>query len=276
MPTQKPLPLMVGNKAYYSLTSYDPVEVVVEIPRVTDEDLALATQMTVAHLGGTMADLDDPAWVSEHFGGLTSRAQVDEAIRQQVEYVNEQMAEDVKLDRCIEKLRERLVQAVPAQHLEEARQAVRLRFEQSMADEGMTTRQFIARAGITLEQLEAMFSQQALEMAEGDAVLSAYAHEKRLKVDDSEIGSLLGLPPEQARETIGQAFATGHADDLREVALRAKAAQMIVSECSCTYVHESLEQAQVRAAQYQQMQQRFGNDPDDDGRPQGRTGFKLV
>ena len=277
MSIEKPLPLMVGNIAYYTLTSYDPVEVTVEIPYVTEEDVALALEMTVRQMGGTMADLDDPAWVAERFDGMTTRAQVTEAVRQQVNIMNTEAAEEQKLGKCIEVLVGRLGQSVPASHVEQARGAVVQRFTQSMQAEGMTPADFMARTGTTTMQLEAMFDEQARQVAEGDAALSAYAHQKKLKVDEHEFPRLLGMPPTDAETLIAQARTAGWLDELREMALRAKAAQIVVAECSCSYVHETPEQARARVAQYRQIEELLGDDePDDEPPATGRTGFKLV
>ena len=279
MPIDKPLPLMVGNKAYYSLTSYDPVEISVEVPYVSDDDLDFGLEVTVKDLGGTLASLDDPAWVSEHFDGLTTREQVRDAMRRQMNAMNDQVTEQQKLGKCVEALSARLAQSIPPQHLEEARRAVQMRFTQELQAEGMTPQQFMQRTGTSTTQLEAMLDRQAQQMAEGDAALSAYAHEKKLKVDEHEFSRLLGLPPAEADKIIEQARAAGQTDELREAALRAKAAQIVVAECSCTYNHETPEQARVRMRQYRQMQQMFGDQPDDEppAEPeQERTGFKLV
>jgi hypothetical protein len=281
MPIEKPLPLMVGNKAYYSLTSYDPVEIEVDVPYTSEEDIQIGIEMTVADLGGTMADLDNPDWVAEHFDGLTTRQQVVSAMRQQVDGMNAQMAEEQKVGKCVEALSARLGQSIPPQHLEQARQAVQMRFTQQLQAEGITPDQFLARSGATMAQLDAMFDQQARQMCEGDAALSAYAHEKKLKVDEHEYGRLLGLSPDDLKTVMDQARAAGQLDELREAALRSKAAQIVVAECSCTYNHETPEQARRRIAQFRQMQQmydaRFGGDePKDDAPEQGKTGFKLV
>lgn len=281
MPIEKPLPLMVGNKAYYSLTSYDPVEIEVDVPYTSEEDIQIGLEVTVADLGGTMADLDNPAWVSEHFEGLTTRQQVEAAMRQQVDSMNAQMAEEQKVGKCVEALSARLGQSIPPQHLEQARQAVQMRFTQQLQAEGITPDQFLARSGATVAQMDAMFDQQARTMCEGDAALSAYAHEKKLKVDEHEYGRLLGLSPDDMQTVMEQARAAGQMDELREAALRSKAAQIVVAECSCTYNHETPEQARRRIAQFRQMQQmyddRFGNDePKSDADEQGKTGFKLV
>lgn len=280
MAIDKPLPLMVGNKAYYSLTSYDPVEVTVDVPFTTDEDIEYGLEMTVADMGGTLADLDDPAWLAEHFDGMTSRQQVTEAMRQQMSAMGEQAAEQQKLGKCVEALSQRLCQSIPPQHLEQAMNAIRMRFTQQLQAEGMTPDQFLMRSGTTAAQLEAMFERQAQQMAEGDAALSAYAHEKKLKVDEHEYGRLLGIPANELQGVMDTARAAGQMDELREAALRSKAAQIVVAECSCNYVHETEEQARRRMAQLRQMQQmyesRFGNDEPKADDNQGKTGFKLV
>ena len=278
MSIEKPLPLMVGNKAYYSLTSYDPVEITVEVPYTSEEEVAYALEMTVGDMGGTPADLDDPAWLAAHFEGRNTRAEVREAMRQELRTMNAQMAEQQKLGKCVEALTERLAQSVPAEHIAQAKEAIQARFTQQLQAEGLTPSQFIARSGTSPDQLEAMFDRQARQMAEGDAALSAYAHEKKLKVDEHEYERLLGLPAEDLKTVMDQARAVGQLDELREAALRSKAAQIVVAECSCTYEHETPEHARVRMLQYRQMKemydQNFGADSDEG--EEEKTGFKLV
>lgn len=281
MSIEKPLPLMVGNKAYYSLTSYEPVEITVEVPYTTDEEIEYGLEMTVADMGGTPADLDDPTWLSEHFEGLSTRAQVFEAMRQQLQAMNTDIAEQQKLGKCVEALATRLAQSIPPQHLEMAEEAIRARFTQQLQAEGLTPAQFIARSGSNPAQLDAMFKRQARQMAEGDAALSAYAHEKKLKVDEHEYGRLLGLSAEDLQTVMDQARATGQLDELREAALRSKAAQIVVAECSCTYEHETPEHARVRLLQYRQMKQQYDQSfaaeaAQDDEDSSEKQGFKLV
>ena len=183
MDIEKPLPLMVGNKAYYSLTSYDPVEVTVEVLYTTEEDIDMGLNLTLSDLGGTPPDLDDPAWLAEHFEGLSTLEQVRDALRQQMAAMNEQMADQQKLGKCVQALVDRLRQSVPPQHIEEAKQAVRARFTQQLQSDGLTPQQFMQRTGTTPAQVERMIDEQGRQVAEGDAALSAYAHEKKLKVD---------------------------------------------------------------------------------------------
>ena len=278
MPIEKPLPLMVGDKAYYSLTSYGPVEITVDVPYTLDEDVDYVLDMTLQEMGGSLASLSDPAWVSENFEGLSTESQVRDAMRRELEMMNMQMAEQQKLGRCIEALAGRLAQSIPPQHLERAREEVRMRFTQQLQSDGLTPGQFMQRTHTTPAQLDAMFDRQAQQMCEGDAALSAYAHEKKLKADEQEYARLLGMEPDQMKQVIEQARAAGQSDALHEAALQAKAARIVVAECSCSYRHETPEQAKARVSQYRQMEQMFA-DTDDDEPEQPvseNSGFKLV
>lgn len=278
MSIEKPLPLMVGDKAYYTLTSYGPVEVTVDVPCTSEADVEFGLEMTLRDMGATMADLDDPAWVAEHFEGATSKDDVYGLMRMQVGQMNVQMAEQQKLGKCVEALAARLVQSVPPQHVERAREAARSRFVQQLQAEGLTPDQFLLRSGSTPQQLEAMFDEQARQMVESDAALSALAHERKLKVDELEYGRLLGLSPAELNTVLEQVRAAGQTDELREAALRSKAAQLLVAECSCTYRHESEAQAKARVSQLRAMQrqydERFGDEPTADD--SANKGFKLV
>lgn len=279
MSIEKPLPLMVGNKAYYSLTSYDPVEITVDVPYTLDEDVDYVLSMTLKEMGGSLANLSDPAWVSENFEGLSTESQVRAAMRRELEMMNMQMAEQQKLGRCIEALAARLAQSIPPQHLERAREEVRMRFTQQLQSDGLTPGQFMQRTHTTAAQLDAMFDRQAQQMCEGDAALAAYAHEKKLKVDEQEYARLLGMEPEEMKKVIEQARAAGQSDDLHEAALQAKAAQIVVAECSCSYRHETPEQAKARVSQYRQMEQMFagaGDDSESEPPVSENSGFKLV
>lgn len=285
MPIDKPLPLMVGTKAYYSLTSYDPVEITVDVPYTSEEDVELGVRMALADIGGSMEDFDDPAWVAEHFDGLSTADEVRETVRQQVRLMNDRISEEQKLGKCVEALAARLCQSIPPRQLEEARQLVQMRFTQQLQADGLTPSQFLARSGATTMQLEAIFDRQAQDMAEGDAALSAYAREKKLKADEHEYARLLGIPADEAQGVIDQARAAGQLDELHEAALRAKAAQIVVAECSCTYRHETAEEASARIAQYRQMEELFpaGMDEASDGGDatastgeESGSGFTLV
>ena len=64
---EKPQPLMVGDKAYYTLSSYDPVQVKVTVPLVTDADVTFALATLLAQMEATPEQLSDHEWFAQHF-----------------------------------------------------------------------------------------------------------------------------------------------------------------------------------------------------------------
>ena len=195
--------------------------------------------------------------------------------------MNLQMAEQQKVSKCVEALADRLVQSVPPQHVAQARAAIQMRFAEQMRAEGLTPEEFMRSSGATPQQMSLMFDEQALRTVECDAALSAFAQERKLKVDELEYGRALGLSPADLKQVLDQARANGRTEQLREAALQGKAAQLVVAECSCTYRHESEAQAKARVAQVRAMQRRyeeqFGGEGDGDGGGDAAgKGFKLV
>ena len=69
---EKPQPLMLGDKAHYTLTSYDPVTITVQVPFTTDEDVEFALDTVLQRMGATPEKLSDSAWLAEHFQGISS------------------------------------------------------------------------------------------------------------------------------------------------------------------------------------------------------------
>lgn len=246
MAIQKPAPLMVGNKAYYTLTSYDPVEVEVIVPFITDEEVELALGSLLEDEGGTVENLSDPDWITKHFEGLRSTDELHRVLRARLREMNAQFAEDQKRDKCMVALAERLGQSVPSEHVAAVRAGIYANFKQRAAANGMTMDEFIAKGGIPTSEFEAMLDAQAVQTSEIDAALDAYAHEKKLSVEEREFGPLLGMKPDDVKDLIKQARAAGRYEDIREAALRAKAGEAVVAECSCTYHHESEAEAAER------------------------------
>ena len=53
MTIQKSEPLVIGNRAFYALTSYGPVDVQVHVVHTTDEEVELAVRSLVREAVGT-------------------------------------------------------------------------------------------------------------------------------------------------------------------------------------------------------------------------------
>lgn len=254
---EKPLPLMVGDKAYYSLTSYDPVTVEVEVPFTTEEEVGLALGATLERLGATHDMLSDREWMAKNFQGMTDEATVRRAIRASIDEMNAQMAEGEKIGLVAGELAARLRQAVPAAHIARYRESVRAEFEQQIASEGMGVAQFLARSGASQADLETMLDEQARQAAEREAALDAFAREKGLSVDEGEFGGLLGIPEADMAQVVKDARTAGHYDRLRDAALHAKAALSATAEAICTYRHETEEQARARVEQVLRLHERY-------------------
>ena len=246
MANQKPAPILVGNKACYTLSSYDPVEVEVIVPYTTDEEAGLALESMIADEGGTAENLKDADWIAEHFDGLRSADELRRVVRARLREMNEQFAEDQKRDKCLLALADRLEQSVLPQEVAALRTGLAMNFEHRAAAAGMTMDDFIATGGVSKAEFESMLDTQALQTAEIDAALDAYARQKKLSVNENEFGPLLGMSPSDAKGLVQQARAAGRYDEVKDAALRAKASNAVVDDCSCTYHHESKEEAAKR------------------------------
>ena len=279
---QKPQPLMLGDKAHYTLSSYDPVHVEVEVPYITDEEVAMTVETILNQMGATTADLSDESWLKEHFEDVQTVDELYAAARAQISEMNAQVAEQQKVGMAVAELTKRLQQAVPTMLLARYRQSVMMNFQQQLAAEGLTIEQFMAHSGATQSDINKMFDDQAVRIAEQEAALDAYAREKKLSVGEEEIPQLLGIPAPEAESFIRQAKSAGQYDQLKDAALHTKAAQVLVAECSCTYNHETEEPGKARFEQIKQLREQYernfaqDNDGETEASPKPSSGFTLV
>ena len=262
----KPEPLRLGDRYYYTLTSYDPVSIEVRVPRVTDQDVDFALREVIAeHEAAHMspeqlaeaqftapADLTDE-WVAQEFPGVTSVASLRDQLRRQLEQMNSQATEQSKAAQCAEALAKRLVQQVPADELARTRAALQQRMAADLAREGLTVSDFMRQAGMQQLSLDAMLDEQSRTMAEQNAAIDAFAQERKLKVEDDELPQALGMGMSEANDLIEQAREAGQLEMLRQMAVRVKAMRIVVTECSCSYQMESAEEAAARVAEFQRM-----------------------
>ena len=246
MAIQKPEPLVIGNKAFYTLTSYGPVDVQVHMANITDEEVALSVQTLVQEAGGTEQDLANPAWVASHFEGIEDKQHLLERTRAYLESLNEDSAENQKVSGCLDALAERLCQSVPAAQVSQVKDALFQDIAQQIATTGQPVEAVLAQMGMRPDQLDSMLQSEAVKEAEHEAALDAYASEKKIKVDETELPHLLQLSPTDAQTLIARAKAAGQMDQLIDAARRTKALEAVVSECNCTYVQETETEAKKR------------------------------
>lgn len=273
--SSKPLPLMADGKPYYTLSSYDPVSVEVLVPLVTDDDIDFALDAMLAQMGASREELEDPAWVAQTLPGIHDAGELRGFVRDQLTDANANLAEQQKVSACSAGLVERLNQRVPLETVARNRRDGESSLMQQMAQQGLTLDQFLMQMGMTRADYEEMLDAQAHDISQSAAALSAYAREKKLSVADSEIGPLLGIPEDQVNALVMNLRMTGRYNELLDGALQAKALQTAVSECVCTYRHETAAEAQARVEMVRLAREQ-AEASEDDAPGNGDTGMRLV
>lgn len=246
MTIQKPEPLVIGNRAFYTLTSYGPVDVQVHVVHTTDEEVELAVRSLVREAGGTEKDLADPAWVADKFDGIENERRLREQTRAYLSSLSEDSAEEQKADACLDALAERLCQSVPASQVAQVKDTLFQDIAQKVATTGQPMEAVLAQMGVRSDQLDAMLQAVATKEVKHEAALDAYASEKNIKVDETELPHLLQLSPTDAQALIARAKAVSQMDQLFEAARRTKALEAVVAECNCTYVQATEDEAKKR------------------------------
>lgn len=249
MPIQKPAPLIIDGRAHYTLSSVEPIKIEVIVPFVTDEEIDFAVASIVRQAGGTAGDLQDDAWVSEHFQGVEDGGQLLTAVRLQLRQVGIRGAEESKTKKCLDVLISRLNQSVPAADIAETREALEAEIAQQAQAAGLGVDAFLMQNGVSRTQFETSINEQAHDEAELAAALDAFASVRKLSVDDSEFTHYLSIPEKDLEQFVDQAKHQGFYDEIRDAALRNKAMEMVVAECVCNYKHESKEEAARRIKQ---------------------------
>ncbi len=232
-------PLIINGVAHFTLTSYDPVSIEVDVPPLTDADIDQAMLMSVADLGGTPASLTDDAWIRDNFEGVSNALELRESIREQMLFMNQEIAEEQKTVRCSIELGRRLMQRVSTKRVSEVRRMIDVMFQASLKADGITMDQFLSQSGMRREEFEGMLDLRAQGEAETEAALDAWVEHYGMTVTDEEIPALLGIDSEQAEQFLRQMNSTGEIKDARAAALRSKALAEVVNGCECTYHHEA-------------------------------------
>ena len=242
----KPEPLIIGDRAHYTLSSYGPVSVEIKVPYITDFDIDLSLAAMARNAGGTMADLNDDAWVKENFEGASNLEELRRHTYAEMSAMTSMMAENEKAAQCASKLAERLEQSVPQATVERYRLMVEQTFRAQLSASSMSFEEFIEASGASLADIERMFDAEAISAAENEAALDAWAEHFQLSVSDEELPRLLGLDLSEADRVLKQASAAGDLPNVRQAALRSKVIETLVAECSCSYKHETPQEAATR------------------------------
>lgn len=272
MDIQKPQPLMVGDKAYYTLTSYDPVEIEVYVPSTTDDDVEMALDALLRSAGAGREVLKDADWLRAHFG-TDDLGQIREGVRAQATDTAYDTLERQRQTECAEELANRLAQSIPPAHLAEVRRQLEASFRAQVQASGMRLDDFLAQMGTSQVGLDSSLDEQALSIAEQDAALGAFAQARKLTVEEGDYPRLLRMPASQCQILVEQAKAIGQEDQIRDSALHNRALEIVVAESITHYHYETLEEARERVAQMKAMGSHMGPDAAAAMRPAGGPGF---
>lgn len=262
MSSEKPLPLLQEGGYLFTLSSYDPVEIEIVVPQVTDYDVLAAVAAYLESSGTSLDDFDE-TWLRAHHAELhvgedATMGEYLETMRRALGSTQQSFAEQEKPARCAQALSERLCQRIPPDMLASVRTGVlgALEAEQRADPEAFAGLLALQHAGTAEELAEA----EAEEIAEQCAALDAYADHCRISVADSELARLLRLPEKEAESEIGAARAQGRLEDLLAEARRNKAALQLAESCRCLWQKESDESAEARRRAYRGLEEAEGID----------------
>ena len=119
MAIEKPLPMQIGDKYYFTLTSYDPVSITVRVPTVIDADVDNALEDLAMGVHLELSELDDAKVAELYQGRVNTLAELRERLRRELGDYNAANAEQSKGRLCGEVLAERLCQQVPPRMIAE-------------------------------------------------------------------------------------------------------------------------------------------------------------
>lgn len=232
---QRPEPVFEMGRLRYTLTTYDPVHIEVEVRKVSEAALESAVQYTVAQMGGGPQELANDAWIQNTFPGVQNAEQLRYILRQQINDASAKWTEQQKSTECAKALAKRLIEQVPQSRIWELRQNIKQTFELGLSEEQMTREEYLAQSGMTSSELEEMFAKQAQETARQEAAVDAWADYRKVSMSNEEIPRYLPVPSDDVRTAMAEIMLTGRLEEARMSARRMKALGMVVNECVCVY-----------------------------------------
>lgn len=246
MRQQKPQPLMLDGKHYYTLSSYEPVSLKVTVSYVTDEEVDKALAQKVASKGGTAHDTFNSQWIRAHFKGASSPAELRHGVRGELEQEAEAAAHDQAFNEAAKLLAKRLLQEVPDESID--REAMNLAERYYDGGAGISLRELIESSPYSWDDIAPMLRANAREIAECDAALDAYAREKHLRVTFDDFANYLGISLKDCGQMLAEARQRGTYSILRDATLRDKAGRYLLNQSKCEYHHQTRREAEAARA----------------------------
>lgn len=232
---ERPEPEFRTGRLRYTLTTYDPVRIEVEVRKVSEKALDSALQFTIQKMGGGPESLKDEAWIRKTFPGVMNAEQLRYLLRQQINDASAKWTEQQKSTECAKALVKRLIEKVPPSSVWAARQSIVQSFEFGLKKEEMTKEEYLAQSGMTSDELQKMFDEQAQQAAEQEAAIDAWADYRKVSMSNEEIPRYLPLPHADKGLALREIMIAGRLEEARMSARRMKAIAMVVDECVCVY-----------------------------------------
>lgn len=245
----KPEPLFIEGHYHFTLSSYDPVQITITVPHVSEREVEAELNGALRSRGHAGEGAPSDEWVAEHFEGIESLSALRDAIRAEQEHMNQAYSEFSKASLCATELAKRLEQSVPAQLVQTASDSLIQGYQQYTQQQGLPLEAALSGMGMSPEDFQAMLANQAIELATQEAALDAFADEYAIAADESELPGVLEVSPAMAKQIIEDARAHNALDDLLRVAVRTKVRNILAAEAEVTYEHESAEDAEKRVEQ---------------------------
>lgn len=245
----KPEPLFIEGHYHFTLSSYDPVQITITVPHVSEREVEAELNGALRSRGHAGEEAPSDKWVAEHFEGIESLSALRDAIRAEQERMNQAYSEFSKASLCATELAKRLEQSIPAQLVQTASDSLIQGYQQYTQQQGLPLEAVLSGMGMSPEEFQAMLANQAIELATQEAALDAFADEYAIVADESELPGVLEVSPTMAKQIIEDARAHNALDDLLRVAIRTKVRNILAAEAEVTYEHESAEDAEKRVEQ---------------------------
>ncbi|MHB8169169.1 MAG: trigger factor [Thermoleophilia bacterium] len=155
-------------------------------------------------------------------------------IRSRMEQAREAGAENLFREAALKKAVETVEVEIPPAMIESRIEDLKREFTAALQGSGVTLEQYSEQAGVTLEQIEDNFRQQAGNLVKEDLMLEAIAENESLAVGDDEVEEEIRKQAERrgidADKLVEQTRKAGREEFVRENLLKRKALDFIVEK----------------------------------------------
>ncbi len=167
-------------------------------------------------------------WVSGHIALSNNVTEFEDRTRKKIE-ANKRSEYLKQIEHeVIAEIGKRLIGDVPEDAVNGVSKQLKREFKNFLKQYDMDVQTYLAMQNMTEEELEAQMARDARERVAQDIALAAYAVHEGIELADSDVNAMFSQPtPEKTYESRMQAEQSGEIDTIRDLALRAKVAEML-------------------------------------------------